>query len=65
MIDNPIKRIQMKEYSNSFKNLSHLNISGTLMDQWEDLESLNCLTKLESVKLKGIPLLKVIYVVYK
>ena len=59
MIDNPISIIAMENYCNCFMNLTHLNISGSKLNSWIELESLNCLKKLKSLKLKGIPLLQV------
>ncbi|KAI5626780.1 tubulin-specific chaperone cofactor E-like protein [Silurus asotus] len=41
-----------------FPNLRSINLHNSGLSQWEDIEKLNCLPKLEEVRLQGIPLLQ-------
>ncbi|KAI7800729.1 tubulin-specific chaperone cofactor E-like protein isoform X1 [Triplophysa rosa] len=41
-----------------FPNLRTINLHNSGLNQWEDIEKLNCLPKLEEVRLQGIPLLQ-------
>ncbi|TTO95312.1 Tubulin-specific chaperone cofactor E-like protein [Bagarius yarrelli] len=41
-----------------FANLRSINLHNSGLSQWEDIEKLNCLPKLEEVRLQGIPLLQ-------
>ncbi|XP_030633079.1 tubulin folding cofactor E-like a [Chanos chanos] len=41
-----------------FPNLRSINLHNTGLNQWEDIEKLNFLPKLEEVRLQGIPLLQ-------
>ncbi|XP_062872938.1 tubulin folding cofactor E-like a [Trichomycterus rosablanca] len=41
-----------------FPNLRSINLHNSGLSRWEDIEKLNCLPKLEEVRLRGIPLLQ-------
>ncbi|RXN07939.1 tubulin-specific chaperone cofactor E isoform X1 [Labeo rohita] len=41
-----------------FPNLRSINLHNSGLNRWEDIEKLNCLPKLEEVRLQGIPLLQ-------
>ncbi|XP_073673683.1 tubulin folding cofactor E-like a [Garra rufa] len=41
-----------------FPNLRSINLHNAGLNRWEDIEKLNCLPKLEEVRLQGIPLLQ-------
>ncbi|XP_051966198.1 tubulin-specific chaperone cofactor E-like protein [Xyrauchen texanus] len=44
--------------SRLFPNLRSINLHNSGLNRWEDIEKLNCLPKLEEVRLQGIPLLQ-------
>ncbi|XP_073719644.1 tubulin folding cofactor E-like a [Misgurnus anguillicaudatus] len=41
-----------------FPELRSINLHNSGLNQWEDIEKLNCLPKLEEVRIQGIPLLQ-------
>ena len=61
MIENPIREISQENLAASFLNLEGINISGTAVASWKELEKFRHFPKLRAIRLKGIPLLEVLF----